>query len=120
MTLVVNLYVDPEDVLEILQRAKTRLLERGWMQGTSGHSQGPNCLRGAIYWETYEVVKDESRGSRAQTLAEGLFMKAAGGYDSPSLLFRDTIWAWNDFDGRTESEVHEVLDEAIRLAKEAL
>ena len=93
--------------VEILEGAKTRLIEKGWRQGDAGGPAGPNCLGGALYWTN--ELNGEVPATVAYTLACDILRQK----------LQTSVVAYNDALGRTFNEIMAVLDAAILQAKAA-
>lgn len=98
---------------EVLERSKTRLIERGWAQGLFGGSAGPNCVSGVLICFIREAL-DANLIERSVLNRDGeqYFKYLRQAIQSTCII------AWNDTPGRTFSEVMNAFDEAILLAKE--
>lgn len=88
-----------EDVVAVLVRAKERIVERGWCQNTLESHDGRLCLMGAL------GEPEDLATSRAWECVE--------------CVTTEFFELWNDAPGRTEADVLDALDRAIRLAKDA-
>lgn len=87
------------NVVEDLITQRDAILFGEWVQGAPGKGQA--CL---VYRGDDEAVCDESAG-----IISGVVGEFCG--------FPGSVY-WNDREGRTRQEVLDVLDEAIRTAKE--
>lgn len=94
-----------EEIIATLEAARSRLFEKGWMQGGIGRPEGPNCLWGAIRY---------SLGNEA--LVSDLIQLLNGVIGLP----RYAIGGFNDKESTTFGDVIEVIDKAILVTKEKL
>lgn len=102
------------DAVAILKRAKAHI-QRGWIQNKAQSSTGDRvCAAQALalgYWE----VTGEELVSGLSIVAPGTFLLTA------ALELTDLRWAnipmWNDTEGRTQDEVVDTFDHAIKLAE---
>lgn len=81
-----------------LDRVKRRLCIKGWTQCTNGGSKGPNCLNGALLWES-ALPYDRPTAYQAKCAIE-------------SALSHFPVITWNDIPGRSLDEVCALLDKA--------
>lgn len=88
-----------QQVAQVLQKARKRLIERGWRQGAYGDRDGPNCLAGAI---------DHSTASTKLQCASRVAI---------GRIVRSAVIRWNDKRGRKKSEVLSLLTRAINAEK---
>lgn len=101
----------PMTAADILQQTKKSLLKHGWQNraapfdSAAPHYDGPRCVLQAVW-----SVVDE--GSAAYDEAYGLLTLAVG-LDAGTYF---SIGEWNDAPGRSEADVHYVLDAAIEMA----
>src|SRR5215831_20348681 len=108
-----------EQVINVLTRAK-ELVKRGWTQGTAMSDDGKQvCAAQAINMAYY--------GIRNESLSSGEFkvcMDASEGIANATLIaaaveVTGMTWHgipnWNDFPGRTQTEVVDTFDRAIKM-----
>lgn len=98
--------------VEVLNSARTILLERGWAQGAAQEHDGRVCLTGAAQIALGLIPTGLYGGlwtSEVGREVVGFLDAAVGG----------CAWGWNDTHNRTFNEVVDALDDAILLAKEA-
>jgi len=95
---------------DLLQEAKNRLIEDGWIQYHL-HRQEGHCLTGALHEAAGRVEVDEYCDwvSANRILTETIEANSRA----------ETIVGWNDHRTRTFDQVMEMLDKAILAAKEA-
>lgn len=101
--------MNTDDVVAVLQRAKERVAG-GWSQTDINGVNGTWCAGMAI-WK----LSVEENGNEMTTAAQRLFARSLppSPHSSPVCIF-----VWNDAPGRTQAEVLDAFDAAIRLAKE--
>lgn len=98
--------------VDILDAAIDRLNERGWTQNEQGRKEGPNCLTGAVYWGTADLI------CASAIEVEREFVAVDVAYAALERRLRDKLgrWAglqgWNDQPERTAEDVILLLKEA--------
>jgi hypothetical protein len=102
-----------EQTLQVLKGARQRLIDKGWAQGASGGPDGPNCMMGALDWEsaalrgsTNRVGSLDPAYSKARAILCGVIRD-----DAPTV--------WNDDWDRTAEQVIAAFDAAIAKLEEA-
>lgn len=91
--------------LDVLVKAR-ELVASGWIQGEYGTADGRYCMRGACR---------KSAGSLFSDTRESLDAMNA----LSDVIGDHALCGWNDAHGRTQAEVLEAFDEAIRREREA-
>jgi len=101
---------------ELLQKAKDRLIEKGWTRHDWGGDAGPNCTLGALIAEygllqpvTWDAPLYRNRFRAEHYLGEAVDNQGYSGR---------TITSWNDECARDFNDVMALFDEALALAKE--
>ncbi len=77
-----------KQVADVLDKARQRLIEKGWCQGTEENEFGECCALGAIIRSTQSFTRE--RGARIA------LRKLTGEY---------SIENWNDYERRTKAQV---------------
>jgi hypothetical protein len=115
-----------EDVIAVLQAAQDKIIESGWGIGANSDREhsGSVCLEeaiaGTVVWENGYVATNYSPTDKSVKAALAIVKSVIARlyppfYSRLTPLF--SIWPWNDSPDRTESEVLEVLHEAILEVK---
>jgi len=109
------------EAVAFLERVKSRLLSTGWRKYGLGNPEGPNCLVGAAYWETW-LLHGNTYSSWTYSANERWALIALWGFD---YKLDDTFYSalekltnWNDEEHRTFNEVIARIDDAIVRVKE--
>lgn len=115
-----------DDVVQVLQSAKEHVAA-GWCQGWLGIKRGATTGLGLAGNDTSWVAPALRDGLIDAVCLEGalwaatqdhaLFWKASSFL--VRALDRNDLFRWNDADGRTQVEVIDACDAAIRLAKDS-
>jgi hypothetical protein len=99
-------------IVDILERAAARLDANGWVRLVDGGRNGPNCMRGAIWWTIHEMVEDQRTRVSAERAAHNAvlrLLRTCPGY---------TITGWNDHECPDGAAAADKLREAAKeLAK---
>jgi hypothetical protein len=95
-------------VVEVLQRAKERVAA-GWWNGALHDGDEVKCAAQAIYHQ-----HDVEIAIPCRLLAQAVTGRQLHEYTNAL----ETVITWNDTPGRTQAEVLDAFDAAIRLAKE--
>jgi len=101
---------------ELLEAAKTRLMEKGWVRGRWGSKEGPNCAGGALIAEGLKC-NDYLLGEGSSKYLAERFLVGAIQHRGFGNMF--SIPTWNDKIAKDFNDVVALFDEAIILAKEA-
>jgi hypothetical protein len=102
----------PDSPTTILRRTKRVLKERGWIKGSLQYGyKGPVCLVGAMRIAAYGDVYAEERDSvnlKSYKEARDAIVSCVG----------DVIPAFNDYKAKSEKDVQEALNCAIKKLSE--
>jgi hypothetical protein len=99
-----------EEVATILERARDYLLERGWCQGTTGVTDGPRCLVGAVSQVATDYVMARQGERNFGLICYPMEALRVGlGVRRPEQLPR-----WNDAPDRTLDDVVDLLERAAK------
>lgn len=108
------------NVVDVLQRAKAVIQERGWQQESYGTPEGPVCAIGALRVvltgsPTGGIPHDEYSIYRQSVWALGRTLNNHEDWD----LYASDVVDYNDMPGRQVNEILEVFDNTIaRLSHE--
>lgn len=94
--------------VEMLNKTKDYLLDKGWAQCAFEDTDGKVCILGAI---------NRVAGYNASTLKDQIYMDMVGVLNT-NLGFTCGVMQWNDDDERTFNDVMGLLDEMILTAKQ--
>lgn len=112
----------PEQTLEVLQEAKTLLIENGWIKGAFvGETQ-----KGAFVGETQDGVTHCTLGALGQVMMEKYDLQALAQaqHTEPAKILAEIlngdIATWNDDESTTFGDVMDLFDRAILETKEKI
>ncbi len=88
------------NTVEVLKKARNRIIRKGWTQGVFHSAEGAYCAIGALSLANTSV--------NTQERAERYLAAAIGGC---------SVIDWNDTPGRLKGEVILAFDQAIKNAK---
>ena len=111
---------DHQHTADVLNRAADLIEERGWVRGNWGtHAAAPLCLEGGIL----AALGQRFASVDLQDLWECPSYRAVADYlalpytrePGENLATEEALWAWNDENTRTASEVIETLRAAAAI-----
>jgi hypothetical protein len=103
-------------VKQNLRAAKQLIIDKGWAQGVYQNEEGCFCMVGAVRVAMGITAYDAQEGPMEPPEIRAI-VRGLRGMGKPIDWSGDII-DWNDAPGRTEREVLELFDEAIRIADE--
>jgi hypothetical protein len=103
------------DVVAILKKAK-EYVAKGWVQGTNQNDAGTRVCAGQALALAYKDLTGRAPVTALLLDVPGKFLLEAAREQTMGLVW-STIPTWNDYPTRTQAEVVDTFDHAIKLAE---